>query len=236
MNRENEIRSFFLLQVNDALFPIGGYSHSQGLETYIQKGIVHDEKTAALYIHNKLKWSLLYTDLLAVRLAREYALSNDLNSLDRLEEILEASRIPMEQREASRKMGSRFAKTMSRQNIPGMATARSILEDYLQERKGKSVSHCCVYGVFCAALDISGEDALAHYLYAQTSAMVTNCVKTIPLSQSAGQRLLSGCFEIFTEILEEVQQCTEEDLCRSAPGFDIRGIQHEKLYSRLYMS
>ena len=24
--------------------------------------------------------------------------------------------------------------------------------------------------------------------------------------------------------------------CLSAPGFDIRGIQHEKLYSRLYMS
>ena len=44
---------FYLLQVNDALFPIGAYSHSQGLETYIQKGIVHDEKTAEEYIHNK---------------------------------------------------------------------------------------------------------------------------------------------------------------------------------------
>ena len=33
---------FYLLQVNDALFPIGGYSHSMGLETYIQKDIVHD--------------------------------------------------------------------------------------------------------------------------------------------------------------------------------------------------
>ena len=35
-------KQFYLLQVNDALFPIGGYSHSQGLETYIQRGIVHD--------------------------------------------------------------------------------------------------------------------------------------------------------------------------------------------------
>ena len=34
-------KQFYLLQVNDALFPIGGYSHSQGLETYIQRGIVH---------------------------------------------------------------------------------------------------------------------------------------------------------------------------------------------------
>ena len=41
---------FFLLQVNDALFPIGGYSHSYGLETYIQK-----------YSHNR--WlQFLYLD------------------------------------------------------------------------------------------------------------------------------------------------------------------------------
>ena len=29
-------KKFLLLQVNDALFPIGAYSHSYGLETYIQ--------------------------------------------------------------------------------------------------------------------------------------------------------------------------------------------------------
>ncbi len=33
----NENQLFILLQVNDALFPIGGYSHSYGLETYIQR-------------------------------------------------------------------------------------------------------------------------------------------------------------------------------------------------------
>ena len=38
------------------------------------------------------------------------------------------------------------------------------------------------------------------------------------------------------EILKDVMNKSEEDLCLSAPGFDIRGIQHEKLYSRLYMS
>ena len=43
-------KQFYLLQVNDALFPIGGYSHSQGLETYIQRGIVHDADTAREYI------------------------------------------------------------------------------------------------------------------------------------------------------------------------------------------
>ena len=72
MDKKKEIRRFFLLQVNDALFPIGGYSHSQGLETYIQQGRVHDEKTAAEYISKKLKLNLACTDLLGVRLAYEY--------------------------------------------------------------------------------------------------------------------------------------------------------------------
>ena len=232
MERINDIRQFYLLQVNDALFPVGGYSHSQGLETYIQKGLVRDEKSAARYLLQKLKWNVAYTDLLAVKLAFEAALERKAEELDRLEEVLEASRIPMEQREAVRKMGSRFAKTMM-----GLSIKESgIFTQYIEQRKGKNISHSCVYGVFCAAVGLEEQQVLAHYLYAQTSAMVTNCVKTIPLSQSTGQKLLTGCYPVFQEILEEISHCTMEDLAISAPGFDIRGIQHEKLYSRLYMS
>ena len=225
---------FYLLQVNDALFPIGGYSHSQGLETYIQKGIVRDEKTAEEYILQKLRWSLTYTDLLAVRLAHEAAAAGNLEGLLRLESILEVSRLPSEQRDASKKMGSRFVKTVEKLEIPELEGG--IFRRYLEGRKGRGVSHCTVYGVFCGVLAIDLEEALRHYLYAQTSAMVTNCVKTIPLSQTAGQKILSGCYGLFEEVLKQVMVLTEEDLCLSAPGFDVRGIQHETLYSRIYMS
>ena len=210
-------KQFYLLQVNDALFPIGGYSHSQGLETYIQRGIVHNVDTAREYITHKIKWNLAYTELLAARLAYEAAEKKDLQELLYLEELLEASRIPMEQ------LGLSISET-------------GIFREYLDARKGKAVNHCCIYGVFCAEMQIPLEEALTHYLYAQTSAIVTNCVKTIPLSQTSGQQLLSGCYGEFDEILKDVMNRSEEDLCLSAPGFDIRGIQHEKLYSRLYMS
>ena len=85
-------KQFYLLQVNDALFPIGGYSHSQGLETYIQRGIVHDVDTAREYITHKIKWNLAYTELLAARLAYEAAEKKDLKELLYLEELLEASK------------------------------------------------------------------------------------------------------------------------------------------------
>ena len=225
---------FYLLQVNDALFPIGGYSHSQGLETYIQKGIVHDEKTAETYVLHKLKWNLANAELLAVRFAYEYAKSGNLEGILELEDILEASRLPMEQRDASKKMGSRFAKTIEKIELD--INQEGIFRDYLESRKGKVMNHCCIYGVFCGAIGVDLDNTLSHYLYAQTSAMVTNCVKTIPLSQTAGQQILAGCYSVFQEILAEVMTMTKDDLCLSAPGFDVRGIQHEKLYSRIYMS
>ena len=227
-------KQFYLLQVNDALFPIGGYSHSQGLETYIQRGIVRDIDTAREYILHKIKWNLAYTELLSARLAYEAAEGKDLQKLLHLEEILEASRIPMEQREAARKMGSRFAKTIEKLGLN--INKNGIFRKYLDARKGKAVNHSCIYGVICAEMEIALNEAMTHYLYAQTSAIVTNCVKTIPLSQTSGQQLLSGCYVEFDDILTDVMNRREDDLCLSAPGFDLRGIQHEKLYSRLYMS
>lgn len=225
---------FYLLQINDALFPIGGYSHSQGLETYIQKGIVHDQASAARYLQQKLCWSTAPAELLAVRLVHEYAATSDLCGILRIETLLDASRIPAEQRDASRKMGARFAKTMGKLELP--IPPKSIFHQYLQTREGTSINHCCIYGVFCAAMEISLEETLTHYLYAQTSAMATNCVKTVPLSQSTGQKLLSACYPCMQELIQQAKGQTEDDLCLSAPGFDIRGIQHERLYSRIYMS
>lgn len=224
---------FFLLQVNDALFPIGGYSHSYGLETYIQKGIVHDEDSAEEFIHKRLEYNFLYNEFLAVRLGWEYAVSGDLTAISSLEEIMEAGKIPRETREASRKLGSRFIKTLSALEIP---RENRVFEEYREARKGKSVHHAVAYGVFCGAAGITREEALEHFLYAQTSAMVTNCVKTIPLSQSSGQKLLSGCYPLLQKLTREVKELGEEWLGLSGPGFDLRCMQHEGLYSRIYMS
>ena len=224
---------FFLLQVNDALFPIGGYSHSYGLETYIQKGIVHDEDSAEEFIHKRLKYNFLYNEFLAARLGWDHAVNGDLEAISRLEEIMEAGKIPRETREASRKLGSRFIKTLSALGIP---YENRIFQEYREARKGKSVHHAVAYGVFCGAAGISREEALEHFLYAQTSAMVTNCVKTIPLSQSSGQKLLSGSYTLLQKLTREVTELGEEWLGLSGPGFDLRCMQHEGLYSRIYMS
>ncbi|MDO5422358.1 MAG: urease accessory protein UreF [Eubacteriales bacterium] len=230
MSHQNE---FLLLQVNDALFPIGGYSHSYGLETYIQKGLVTNAQEAAEFIKKKLEYSILYTDLLGVRLTFLAAKAGDLAKLEELEERIRAGKSPREIREASDKMGSRFLKTLG--GLPVDYKSPVFLQ-YVDRRKGRQASHAIAYGTFCAAVGLEEEELLRHYLYTQTSAMVTNCVKSIPLSQSAGQQILCGTYGLLEELLERVRTLSEEMFGAGTPGFDIRCMQHEGLYSRIYMS
>ena len=228
-----EKQHFHLLQVNDALFPIGGYSHSYGLETYIQKGIVKNVHDASIYITNKLKYSILYTDLFGVRLAYEYCKEKDMDKLVELNQWTEASKVPTELRDASKKMASRFLKTVQEIDI---TYDSDFFKCYTEIIGIKNLHHACLYGVFCASIHIDELDALSHYLYNQTSAMVTTSVKTIPLSQTDGQIILTNSFMLLAELLSTVMNLDTSMYGLSAPGFDIRSMQHESLYSRIYMS
>lgn len=233
MDFQEKKKHFLLLQVNDALFPIGAYSHSYGLETYIQKEKVRSIEETWAFIWNRTLYGFCYNELLSAKLAYRYAAEENLEKLLELEQILEAARIPKETREAGRKLGSRFVKTMKDMELPFQS---EIFSRYLESRKRKTTTHSVVYGVFCAALGMEEETVIEHYLYAQTSSMITNCVKTIPLSQTDGQKLLYRSNQLYEKVFETLAELTEDDLCRSVPGFDIRCMQHEGLYSRIYMS
>ena len=229
----NSIAHYYLLQINDALFPIGAYSHSYGLETYIQKGLIKNASEASQYLKNKLCYAVLYSDLLGARLAYDYTLNNDFQKLIELNTLTTALKSPMELREASFKLGSRFIKTIEAIKLPLENTSYYA---FTHQASTSKLHHCCLYGSFCAAMGISKEAMLTHYLYAQTSAIVTTCVKTIPLSQTEGQQILSESYSLLSELTRKVLTLDANWYGCSTPSFDIRSMQHECLYSRLYMS
>ena len=235
-------KEFLLLQINDALFPVGGYSHSYGLETYIQKNLVSDQKTAQDYVEKYMGGSLLHGDLLGAKLAWEICRTNScgdpendvMEKLKELDQVITASRVPQELRQAGEKIASRFIKTLLKLSVdyelPWFQKYGAAADPYRKK------NYAVAYGIFCASAGLGLDESLSHLLYAQTSAVVTNCVKTIPLSQTAGQQILYGCLKKCGKLVEQVKKLGIDDYAISFPGADIRSMQHETLYSRLYMS
>ncbi|WP_120945945.1 urease accessory protein UreF [Helicobacter labacensis] len=221
---------FMLLQINDAMFPIGSYTHSFGLETYIQHKQVFDKASALTYMRAFLSTQFLYSDLLSLKLAYTYAKEGALEPLLAMEERIALATPPLELRSANQKLGSRFVKTLLALDLPPHA----FFHAYTQ--KSTTPTHATGYGVFCACVDLDLDMSLKHYLYAQSSNAVINCVKTIPLAQNDGQRILLALQESFTEILQRLEGLDESYLCAASIHNDIKAMQHEHLYSRLYMS
>ncbi|MFI3254981.1 MAG: urease accessory protein UreF [Eubacteriales bacterium] len=223
---------FLLLQINDSQFPIGSYTQSYGLETYVQKNLVHNGKIAEEWLTAQMTSSLLYSELLPVKQAFLYGKHRDLQKLQELEQLSLASRTATELREASLKLGKRFVKT-----VEGLSVDFSLdfFKQYQEECAGM-ISHPVAYAVFCAMADLEENMVLSHYLYSQVSANITNCVKLIPLSQTEGQKIFTQLQKNFPKMLEKLQHLGEEDLFLSCAGLDLRAMEHEKLYSRLYMS
>ncbi|MEZ5023324.1 MAG: urease accessory UreF family protein [Chitinophagales bacterium] len=100
-----------------------------------------------------------------------------------------------------------------------------------------------VFGHFCIAfaiishdLQISLKDSLTGFYYNAVSGYVTNCVKLVPLGQQTGQSILFDLIPIIDGLVESSLQPDIEKLGLCSVGFDIRSMQHENLYSRLYMS
>ncbi len=86
------------------------------------------------------------------------------------------------------------------------------------------------------ALGIPHDAALLAMLFAWAENQVLVCVKSVPLGQVAGQRMLLSLRPELEAAARYAQTVADEDLCNWAPGLSLLSMQHEVQYSRLYRS
>lgn len=219
-----------LLHLTDPTLPIGGFTHSMGLETYVQKGLVHDIHSAEEFIVQMLTENLQYND--ASFLSFAYDAVNDLPELLRLDEECSAYKIPRETKEASRKLGTRLVRLLE-DEFNTEASSHFILE---VNKKHTDANYCIVFGMYSALMQIDKKDALTGFFYNQAVSMVTNAVKLVPLGQMEGQKLLFRLHDLIEDLAVSTINPDPDLIGKSCPGFDLRCIQHETLYTRLYIS
>lgn len=221
-----------LLQLADLTLPVGGYAHSAGLETYVQQGIVSGLPSAEEFVTGMLTRSLQYTDAAFVSLAYDAADQHDNKKIVHLDQECHAVKLPAEIRQASAKLGIRLMKIFDTL-CPGPVTRQYRNDITLQKANGH---YCIAFGLYASALQIPKEDALTGFYYNAAAGMITNCVKLIPLGQQQGQQMLFSLQPLITQLVQSTMIPDEAMIGFSCAGFDIHCMQHEQLYSRLYMS
>lgn len=221
-----------LLHLSDPALPIGGFSHSAGLETYVQSGIVNDKETAKNFVTQQLSQNIRYTDAALVSLVINAACDSDIETIVRLDELCSAVKLPKEMRQASNKLGLRLLR------IYQYKDAFVTLHKYTQLiRANKTPGHySVVFGLLAQALGIKKEEALTGFYYNAATGFVTNSVKLIPLGQQDGQEIIMSLFPLIEQLVQMSLTPDESMIGYCCNSFDIRSMQHEQLYTRLYMS
>ena len=84
--------------------------------------------------------------------------------------------------------------------------------------------------------EVPAAEALLGMLFSWAENQVLVCVKSVPLGQVAGQRLLLSLQTELAQAALSAQTLADDALSNWSPGLSLLSMQHEVQYSRLYRS
>jgi urease accessory protein len=213
-----------LLQFASPALPIGGYSYSQGLEAALEAGIVHDAGSGRAWIARYLDEVVATWDApLFWRLLKAYEARDDASVALWSERFL-ASRDSAEFRAETIQMGYSLSKLLAEL---GLADA-----DALGPETGLPTAFACAVD----ALGIPHGEALLAMLFSWVENQVLVCVKSVPLGQVAGQRMLLSLRGDIEQTAQRAQTLGDDAMSNWSPGLSILSMRHEVQHGRLYRS
>lgn len=221
-----------LFQLCDSNFPTGAFSHSFGLERYIQDGSVTNQETFSQWLELYLDEQLAYADGLAVRLTYEAIEESDFEKIWKLDRMLTVQNLARETRDGTQRIGDGMLK------LSEALYEAPLLSLYRERIKNKqSFGHpAIVFTMVGHFLQVQKDTIILYYLYSTIASLVQNAVRAIPLGQTAGQKTIYAFQEKLIATTEKIEQLHEEDFGIVSPGIELSQMQHERVNVRIFMS
>lgn len=219
-----------LLQLASPALPVGSYTYSQGLEWAVESGVIRDEATAGRWIADLLAHGIgryeapLITALMAAWQA------DDLAEVQRLNADFLASRESAELRAETVQMGFSLRRLLHDLRDDSLAKLAEALHPVPE------VAFPTVWAGIAAAWQLAPDASMTAYLWAWAENQVMAALKSVPLGQAAGQRILARIGTQIPVISTQALLLPETAWSNFTPAFAIASARHETQYSRLFRS
>ena len=215
-----------LLQLSSPALPVGAYSYSQALEWAIEEGSVTDALSAKVWIGDVLRFSLARFEAPVWHRLHSAWSRNDLHAVRQWNERFIASRESAELRAESLQMGFSLRQLLGDLHEFDIASLQTMQE----------LAYPTAATFAAVRWGVEARAGLIAYCWAWTENQVMAALKTVPLGQVAGQRMLSALLPQIEEAVDEAMILTDEELSNFTPGLAIASSLHETQYSRLFRS
>ncbi|KAA0020781.1 urease accessory protein UreF [Salinicola corii] len=214
-----------LMQLVSPALPIGAFAWSQGLESAIELGWVSDEQSLREWLAGVLQDGLTVCELpVLARLQQAWA-NEDREALQHWNDWLQANRETAELADEDLRLGQALARLLGDLKVlpaSGWLPPRPAyvtLFAWMAHRRGVVVG-----------------DAQLGFAWAWLENQLAAACKTLPLGQTAAQRLIERLRPELATAVSAANVLTDAELGPVLPGLALASALHETQYSRLFRS
>ena len=221
-----------LIWLASPALPIGGFSYSEALESAIEHGWVHDEASAADWLADQLHLSQARGDMAVVAQALHAWPAHETTAgtarLHALNGWVLSTRESFEMRLQTEQMGRSLLDWLRNQgNAPDTA---------LHLCSTLPPTYPLVMALALSLAQALPDHALQTYAFAWAENMTQAAIKSVPLGQSAGQRMLARLAQEIPHAVTLALHLPDDERQAFCPMLAIASARHETQYSRLFRS
>ena len=221
MSITNPSQLLSLLTLSSTALPIGAYCYSQGVESAIDRGLIHDEASSIAYFEEVLEMLLVRFELPVLKRLMQY--SDDEVNFTYWANFYRASRESKELLAESKQLAFYLN-----------AWIRDVLKQPVKVKK--QLGFVPVYGNLCGTLGLNQTEVLTAYTFTLLENQVLAAVKTVPLGQMSGQRILWHLHALIPAAITRALALPDTEISSALPQYAMLSMHHETQYSRLFRS
>ena len=220
-----------VLQFGDSALPVGGFSFSNGLESAVQQGLVHDADTLREFVDTAMRQSAT-CDGVAVLCAHRAARASDLAALLAIDNKLFERRLNEETRLMTTRMGRKLSE------LADALTGDELTREWLGAiKRGETPgTHSVSLALALSRLNVERRDAFGVQQYGVATTILGAALRLMRIPFTQTQKILLGTTGRIADAYESVADATIDDMASFAPMTDILAAIHVKGHVRMFMN